>query len=87
MSCSQGVHFQFIGNKVKNYVLPKNKIYVLPKSEIYVLAKKKTDLQTPIIQPLSLESHLNNVATKCWENYCIALFMTDCLMQRPLKVE
>ena len=30
MSCSQGVHFQFIGDKVKNYVLPKNKIYVLP---------------------------------------------------------
>ena len=55
MSCSQGVHFQFIGDKVKNYVLPKNKIYVLPKSEIYVLAKRKTELQTPIIQPSSLE--------------------------------
>ena len=50
MSCSQGVHFQFIGDKVKNYVLPKNKIYVLPKSESYVLAKRKTELQTPIIQ-------------------------------------
>ena len=46
MSCSQGVHFQYIGDKVKNYVLPKNKIYVLPKSEIYVLAKRKTELQT-----------------------------------------
>ena len=63
MSCSQGVHFQFIGDKVKNYVLPKNKIYVLPKSEIYVLAKRKTELQTPIVQPSSLESHVNNIAT------------------------
>ena len=63
VSCSQGVHFQFIGDKVKNYVLPKNKIYVLPKSEIYVLAKRKTELQTPIVQPSSLESHVNNIAT------------------------